>query len=426
MRKRWAVVVVAVCVFAISIVAGVARCQSAQAASSQSANEPAALPPSAAYAAALAPFNATRAQPDDLTEADSLALSLGIVRASKACLAFASKTAGYAAQPEELLAMARLCIFGSQFEPARVALVQYLALPSPPERELAYLLLVRAWLGLKAPGSAEPEVRTLLSDYPYDAQIHFSMDSIIEAEEGLPGLNSNAQELCSKQTAATLPLLEAGKTLPGKDTGATADRLYADALNCQALSRMTGGVADVKTMERLTAVVQDPTWQTSAELAPMQAALARAQMLGNATPLTVLHGEMILPTGKTAAHTVPLLHGDVVMMAFTLWAPSAPNVVRTLALSAPLQTIYAITSWHANSGGPDTSSPQLLLALQAWQRGLPPHVRLMVVPDMELQRLQIDAYPAGVLLRNGVLLANSVLDSEGAERLLLLSLQPRQ
>jgi hypothetical protein len=426
MRKRWPAVLVAGAVFAIGTVADVAHCQSAQAAPREPTNEPAALPPSAAYAAALAPFNAARAQPDDLTEADSLALSLGIVHASKDCLALAPKTVTYAAQPEELLAMARLCIFGAQFEPARVALVQYLALPLPPERELAYLLLVRAWLGLKAPGSAEPELRTLLTDYPYDAQIHFSIDSMIEAEEGLPGLNSNAQELCGKQTAATLPLLEAGKALSGRDGSATADRLYADALRCEVLGRMTGGVRDVKTMERLTAVVQSPAWQNTAELAPMQAALARTQMLGDATPLTALHGEMILPAGKTAAHTVPLVHGEVVLMPFTLWAPSAPNVVKTLALSAPLQTIYAVTSWHANSGGADAASPQLLAALEGWQKGLPPHVRLMVVPDMELQRLQIDAYPAGLVLRNGIVVSNSVLDSEGAERLMLLSLQPKQ
>jgi hypothetical protein len=50
----------------------------------------------------------------------------------------------------------------------------------------------------------------------------------------------------------------------------------------------------------------------------------------------------------------------------------------------------------------------------------------MVVPDMELQRLQIDAYPAGLVLRNGIVVSNSVLDSEGAERLMLLSLQPKQ
>src|ERR1700678_2604982 len=48
------------------------------------------LSPSEAYKAALAPFQAARAQPDDLTDADRFALQIGIARASLDCRALSS------------------------------------------------------------------------------------------------------------------------------------------------------------------------------------------------------------------------------------------------------------------------------------------------------------------------------------------------
>ena len=45
------------------------------------------LSPSEAYKAAMAPFNAARAQPGDLTDADKLALGIGMADASRNCRA---------------------------------------------------------------------------------------------------------------------------------------------------------------------------------------------------------------------------------------------------------------------------------------------------------------------------------------------------
>src|ERR1700761_3108799 len=172
------------------------------------------LSPSESYKAALAPLIQTRNQPDDLTDADKAALGIGIARAGRDCLSLSASDSDFAANPKEVFALGQLCNFGQQFEPAREAFVKYLALPDPPEREQALALLIHALLGLKDAGSAEPQVDSLLRDYPYDALIHGAINQVIDAAEG-SRVNNIALELCAKQREATLPLLAAGKTLEG-------------------------------------------------------------------------------------------------------------------------------------------------------------------------------------------------------------------
>src|SRR5580658_6959142 len=107
------------------------------------------LSPSEALQAAMDPFTQARSQDNDLTDADTLALSLGMARASRDCIALSEDSKPFADNPNQRLTLGRLCLFGQQFEQARASLVEYLALPSPPEREAALILLVRAYLGLK-------------------------------------------------------------------------------------------------------------------------------------------------------------------------------------------------------------------------------------------------------------------------------------
>ena len=88
------------------------------------------LSPSEAYKAAFAPFQASRTQPDDLTDADRFALQIGIARASRDCRALSSNTSSLDADERELIALGELCLFGQEYGPARAALTKYLALPN--------------------------------------------------------------------------------------------------------------------------------------------------------------------------------------------------------------------------------------------------------------------------------------------------------
>jgi hypothetical protein len=382
----------------------------------------AALSPSEAYKAALAPFNAAKAQPDDLTEADRFALEDGMALASRDCLAISANPSTFATNETELLALSQLCIFGQQYEPARSTLVTYLGLPNPAERKLALVLLVRAFLGLNQPDSAEPQVRSLLRDYPYDAQTHFAIDQVLDALEGVSTFdNYLALKLCTTQNEATLPLLESGKALTGKELSASASVLFADAVRCAAVDSELGKSSVHNNMHRLSAIVAKPDWAGTADLAPMQAALARQQMVGTRVPVTLLHGSAL--GGHTLVpRAVPLENGTVLLMPFTLWSPSAFNMALSLSKFKPNQHIYVITSWSANTGLEDAPSNQILAALRSWQQPLPPRISMIVVPDSTLRAFHADSFPAGIAIRDGMVRSNGVLSSQGAKRVLFQSL----
>ena len=381
------------------------------------------LSPSEAYKAAMAPFNAARAQPGDLTDADKLALGIGMADASRNCRALWGGNYAYATDPKELLALSELCIFGQQYEPARATLVKYLALPEPPEKKLALVLLVRAFLGLDAPNSAEPKVRSLLRDYPYDAQIHFAIDQVIDGLEGEnPGFNQLALQLCATQNAVTLPLLTSGKAFEGKDINASPSVLFGDAIRCAALAAELGKATTQDTLPTLSAIAQQPGWTQTADLPPMQAALARQTAVGGRVPLNGLHGHSI-SNSTLLPRSISLIGGTILLVPFTLWAPSAPDVVHDLARVAPQQPIYTITSWKANTGREDVPSHEVLMALNSWRQNLPPHVYMLIVPDVEMRAFHADSFPSGIVIRGGIVRWNGVLSSRGAERMLVHTLK---
>ena len=385
----------------------------------QTQTSPDSLPPSEAYKAALSPLKAARAQQNDLTDADKVALGVGVARASRDCLSLSANLSALESDPKELLALGDLCLFGQQYEPARASLTRYLSSPQPEERKLALLSLARAHLGLNAPGSAWAEVKSLLDDYPYDAQIHFAVDQVIDASQGVDAkFNDLALHICAMQNAVTVPLLMAGKALEGKDTSASSSLLFLDALRCVALADAAGksGAADM--VSRLTEIAQQPNWAGTADLPPMQAALERQKTVGKQVPLRALHG-YVLVGGNLVPRTVQLLHGNLILLPFTLWSPSAPEVVRDIAKFSGQRAISAVTSWSANTGREDKPTNESVSALRAWQRTLPPHVTLLIVPDSELSVFHADSFPAGIVIRDGIVRSNSVLSSQGSERVLL-------
>jgi hypothetical protein len=377
------------------------------------------LSPSEAYKTALSPLNAARAQQNDLTEADKFALGVGIGMASRDCLALSADVSALATNAKELLSLGELCLFGQQFEPARASLTKYLVLPDVLNKRQALILLVRAHLGLNEPASAAAEIKSLLSDYPYDAQIHLAISQVVDAAEGVDAtFDKLALHLCETQSAITLPLLVGGKAIEGKDVSASSSLLFSDAIRCAVLSEKSGKGATPPILQVLIEVAQQRSWMGTADLAPMQAALARQMMVGSKTPLNSLHGHAI-NKNTLVPGTVRLANGTVILLPFTLWSPGAPSIVRDLAKYSAPHRIYAITSWRANTGREDIPSDQIRDALREWQRTLPPNVSVLVVPEAELNLFHADSFPAGIVIRNGIVRSNAVLSTQGSERLLL-------
>ncbi len=287
------------------------------------------------------------------------------------------------------------------------------------------VLLVQALLGLNDPGAAELVVRSLLKDFPYDADIHFAIDQVIDASEGLSeGLNRMALNLCVTQNAVTLPLLASGKALEGKEANASAGILFNDAVRCVSLARGRDEAFGLEVMRQLTAIAQMESWQATADYSSMQASLQRQQMVGTQVSLSSLHG-FRLTNGTLAPHLIALKRGTVILFPFVLWSPNASDEASRLARLAPQQTIYAITSWSANTGRDDVPSSEISTALQGWQRNLPANVHMVIVPNAELSVFHVDSFPAGIAIREGTVLWNGVLSTQGEERMLLSALSDR-
>jgi hypothetical protein len=287
------------------------------------------------------------------------------------------------------------------------------------------ILLVRAHLGLNQPASAAVEIKSLLSDYPYDAQIHFAISQVIDAAEGVDAtFDKLALHLCEAQSAITLPLLVSGKAIEGKGVSASSSALFVDAVHCAALSEKSNKGATPPILQVLIEVAQQKSRMGTADLAPMQAALARQTMVGSKVPLNSLHGNAI-NKNTLVPRTVQLTRGTVLLLPFTLWSPSASSVVRDLAKYSARNTIYAVTSWRANTGQGDMPSDQILEALRKWQVTLPPTVSVLVVPDEELNVFHADSFPAGIVVHDGIMRFNTVLSTQGPERLLLSAIANR-
>src|SRR5579859_302333 len=293
-----------------------------------------------AYKAAMAPFEATRSQQDDLTESDKVALGIGMAKAAQDCQALSSKPSSSSQSAEELLALGRLCMFGQQFEQARVALVAYLSLPQPPQRERALLMLTHAFLGLDSPGSAEDQIQSLLIDYPYDASIHLAIDAVVDNAEAT-GIDQIVSQLCQMQTAATLPILKSVKALESKEATVSAAALFNDAMRCAAFVRASGRSVG---LDPLVSIAQQQNWVGTADFPVIQASLQRQQMVGKPSPLPIVHGHLV-SSATLVPRTISFAHGTALLVPFTLWSPSTPSILENFARAAPHWPIYAITSW---------------------------------------------------------------------------------
>jgi len=383
------------------------------------------MPPSEELKFSTAPLIAARAQPDDMTQADLLAFGVGVSRADQACLRLEATQEEWAKTPDELLAFVRLCLFGRQYEPARKAVLRYLTLPAPPERERAILLLSQVFLRLNDPVNAASQIFTLELDYPYDAEIHYAADQVIDAGAMLHDeANGSVIELCNDQLKNTLPLLENGKGLLGKESSAAPGTLFADALRCLAIARDLHEGSAQTTAMRLERIVQLPAWQKTAELAAMQSALARSEMTGKPAPSETISGKLVNSAGPLRPAKVDLARGTSLLVPFALWTPGALSIVQSFHTTAPQQKIYLLTSWTANSGAADEASKELLDSLRSAAKALPAQISILVVSDAVLQQFHADAFPAAIIVRDGIVQANLPLDGDAAKRLSIFALGP--
>ena len=139
------------------------------------------LAPSEGLKRAMMPFDQAKRQSDDLTDADRLALKVGGSRAAASCLRVTPEDVTAMPEPAELLALARLCLFGRQFPQAQKAATRYLQLDLAIGRRSARELLTQAFLGLHDTSNAAIQVRSLLNETSYDASLHTLLMQVVGA-----------------------------------------------------------------------------------------------------------------------------------------------------------------------------------------------------------------------------------------------------
>jgi hypothetical protein len=175
---------------------------------------------------------------------------------------------------------------------------------------------------------------------------------------------------------------------------------------------------------RLERIVQLPAWQKTAELAAMQSALARSEMTGKPAPSETISGKLVNSAGPLRPAKVDLARGTSLLVPFALWTPGALSIVQSFHTTAPQQKIYLLTSWTANSGAADEASKELLDSLRSAAKALPAQISILVVSDAVLQQFHADAFPAAIIVRDGIVQANLPLDGDAAKRLSIFALGP--
>lgn len=408
------------------------------------AGAPPSMSPSEAYLYAMQPFTNAHSAPDDLTDADKWALGIGIARAKEQCeLRSKDKFEG-----EELLAMGKLCVFGQDYEQARHRLIVYTGLPSPKALEVGQLLLARTFVGLGAVDSAEGEMETLLTAFPYDASIHLGIDMVIDAAAASDATEDLAviPRLNEQQLPHILDILAHGASLTGNGDSVDAAQLVRDALRCaDALRRNFKPEDAAKVVVQLSAAVAAEPIVSSAAYPAIQDSLTRYNLLGQPSPVRSLQGSELPVVGAPLARTMPLFDPNpaahrierrvgnstmirmtddrTLVLVFSLAGPASNSAIHDilarLALDhiTPGLKVIAVTSYAANIGV-DAPDPTVLATIRVFRGGLPPTLPVLLVPDSDLKPFAIDMWPAAILVdgKGGILWLNSVSGSTGSIR----------
>jgi hypothetical protein len=402
------------------------------------------MSPTDAYLYAMEPFNNARSAPDDLTEADKWALGIGITRAKEQCDLHSQEKF----EAEDLLAEGKLCIFGQDYEPARHRLINYIARPQPKAPEVGRLLLARAFIGLGSIDSAESQMESLVSLFPYDASIHLGIDMVIDAALASDATDDLAivPRLNELQLPHTFDALAHGGSLTGNGDSVDAAMLVRDALRVADTLRRNFKPEDAAPIvDRLRTAVAAPTILSSASYPAIQNALTRYNMFQQPTPVREFHGMELTVAKGNMARVVPLYDTDpaahrivhssgshtiirtlddrTLVLVFSLASPASSDTIHKILDRlahdhvTPGMKVIAVSSFAANIGV-DTPTPQLFEALQAFRALLPPKLPTLIVPGPLLQPFAIDMWPAAILFdgKGRVRWLNTISGSDGSIR----------
>jgi hypothetical protein len=408
------------------------------------------MSPTDAYLYAMEPFNNARSAPDDLTDADKWALGIGIARANQQCEVRSTQTF----DGEDLLAMGKLCIFGRDYQPARQHLIKYIALPQPKAPEIGRLLLARAFIGLGSLSSAESQMESLLSLFPYDASIHIGLDMVIDAASASDATDDLAiiPRLDEQQLPHIFEALARGGSLTGNGDSVDAAMLVRDALRIADTLRRDYKPDDASPIvDQIRTAITAPAILSSASYPSILNALTRYDLFRQPSPVHEFQGAewtargtvaRVVPlcdpnpaahrivTGSGSRTTIRMLDDRTLVLVFSLAGPASNDAIHKILDRlardhvTPGLKVIAVTSFTANIGV-DAPTTQLIATLQAFRALLPPKLPTFVIPDAQLKPFAIDRWPAAILVdgKGRILWLNTLSGSDGSIRQMVRELE---
>ena len=385
------------------------------------------LVPSQQLRLAMSPFEAARGQQADLTLADENALKVGVAKAGTMCLLSRQRLSQLTSNPQELIALGRLCLFGRKYEEARQTAVEYLQITPLAIHKVALALLSEAYLGLGSGVNAAAQVLSIVRDYPYDVATHATLTNVVRsAALESSSMKNPLSDLCNAETSHTIPLLKQDLPLGTGSDAVSVGTVFSDAMRCLDLLRVSNSASAAALQGSLQAIAEKLREPVTVDTISIGSAFSRYTMLYKKTPVQVSIGLKIGRRGDKARKIhVDFSKGNVLLVPITTWAPDSTNVISELSHALPSETIYAVTSWAANSGDKDIRSSSILTALTGLAQHLPTHVSLLVVPNHVLTAFSVDRFPSGIVVRSGTVSANRELSCPADLRLVVSVLQSR-
>jgi hypothetical protein len=208
---RWAPVFLLSCCIRLAI------SQTAQPPSSPPSQAAPMLSPQAAYDEARRPLDITRAPLENWSDVEQAALAVSIKKASESCKA----RTPYQFTGEDLIAYARLCFFGEEWQNVQLAasnyiLAQQAAIPADkltgfPNLPLAFDYSVQSILQLSYPYRAKSTAQTMLSTVPYDDMVS-EATGLTARYFQFTGSDDDALALLAKRQPILLTQLQARST----------------------------------------------------------------------------------------------------------------------------------------------------------------------------------------------------------------------
>lgn len=369
------------------------------------AQAPAAASPAEALADAMAPFLATRQIPDDLTEADQRALALGRRQAADACQTMDAST--FAARPA--LDLARLCLFGRQYEPARRAALQALRLAPVAEQWEAQRLLAEAFLGLNDPENAALRLHDAQPDAHFDPAFYRLM--VRALDDGGLAPDRIMSWLCHAQLEHALAQLASGKALEDASDTVAPDQMMRDSYFSLALLRARGEEPDATWTTRLQEAAQRPSLRMLVGGKAMELPGRRAALAGQAVVPATISG-MFFSAGKPpATRTLALHQGDHLLVSGALWLPGMDRQIAQLARITGTTPLLLVSDAQLPAAASRAEALQQVRALQK-KMGLP----VLLVAAETLTPLLVDIAPSALVLRGGkICLAGELRGAAAAE-----------